>query len=201
MLLAPNQVWTLLTGLGDSSVVLPCAILMTFWLMIDQPSRPLGRRWLLLLVSMVMLVVVTKLAYMAWGVGVPSLQFRGLSGHSAMSAIVWPTLMALLAPPDRAKWRWAALALGVTLAIAIGVSRLALHVHSPAEVVSGLAFGVAGVLLLRLSRFTHSVAPRVRGYLALSLLMVLPLVYGHRFPSDHLLQVVAAQLEGNIGIR
>jgi undecaprenyl-diphosphatase len=67
------------------------------------------------------------------------------SGHSANSMLVYPLCALLLAPP---RWRRAALACGVVLALCIGISRVLLGVHWPSDVIGGWAFGALGALLV-----------------------------------------------------
>jgi undecaprenyl-diphosphatase len=58
--------------------------------------------------------------------------------------LTWLALALLLAPVRRT----AAVALAVTLAVAVGLTRLVLHVHWPSDVIGGWAFGAAWALLV-----------------------------------------------------
>ena len=87
------------------------------------------------------IVLVTKLAFLGWGIGSRRLDFTGISGHSTLAAAVLPMLAWWLTrsrPPGAQ--RTAVLA-AWSLALVIGVSRVWLHAHSISEVVSGLALG------------------------------------------------------------
>ncbi|MEH3105896.1 MAG: phosphatase PAP2 family protein [Sphingomonas fennica] len=66
------------------------------------------------------------------------------SGHALNGTIVWLMLALLLPPPRR---RGAAVAAAMLLAAAIGLSRVALAVHWPSDVVAGWAIGGAIVLI------------------------------------------------------
>ena len=94
------------------------------------------------------MVAISKLAFMVWGVGLPGLDFTGLSGHSAMAALVWPALLGLLAGRGGRVWRLCGATLGTLLAAAVAWSRVALHAHSASEVVLGFALGAAFALWL-----------------------------------------------------
>lgn len=189
--------WLAITALGDASVTLPCVVLMAIWLSISAATASVAWRWLVLFASVAGLVAVSKLAYMAWGLGIPSLDFIGLSGHAAMAAVVWPALLALVGAHAGSKWRVAGAVAGLLLALAVGTSRLALEVHSVTEVVSGFLAGaiIVSVFLSRMG--SRWCVKGCTGYLVLCLVAIMPLVYGHRFPSERLLSLVAEHL--NVG--
>ncbi len=67
------------------------------------------------------------------------------SGHAANSAILYLAL-ALLVP---ARYRRIALLLAAALIVAIGISRVALAVHWPSDVLAGWSLGLGWILLWR----------------------------------------------------
>ncbi len=69
------------------------------------------------------------------------------SGHSMMSAIVYLTLAALIAPVLRHFWlRFYAIAVAVGLTVLVGVSRVYMGVHYPTDVLAGWAAGLVWAL-------------------------------------------------------
>ena len=70
---------------------------------------------------------------------------RTPSGHVAAATVVAGGLAVLLL-----RWRHAALLVAAMAAGVIGISRLALHMHSPAEVMIGASVGLAGAWTLLL---------------------------------------------------
>ena len=64
------------------------------------------------------------------------------SGHVASAASVYGGLLQLLARPE---WRRAALG-SLLIALIIGISRVALGEHTPAEVIVGAVVGIAGAV-------------------------------------------------------
>ena len=143
-------------------------------------------------------VVLSKLLYMGWGLHPRGLDFVGLSGHSAMSFLLWPVAGALVAAHARAPWRALAIALGATLALAVAWSRLVLDAHTPSEVMLGALWGalLAGVFLLPERRPEQ--LPAAGGWLALGLLLLpLLLAYGQTFPSNRILAWVALRVSGH----
>ncbi|QNM82868.1 phosphatase PAP2 family protein [Sphingomonas sabuli] len=67
------------------------------------------------------------------------------SGHAANSMILWVALALILFGDTR--FRNVALAIGLSIAVLVGLSRLVLGVHWPSDVVGGWAFGALWVLI------------------------------------------------------
>ena len=189
--------WVAVTNLGDSAVMLPCIALIALWLVIPAATRGLALRWLLLTLGVMAVVAASKLAFMGWLVSLPGLDFIGLSGHCAIAAVVWPGLGGLLGGRRSVRWQAAGIGLGALIALAVSASRLVLHAHSVSEAVLGTLLGGVGALAFLIRHRARWRLPE-RVYVALlSLLLVLPLVYGHRFPSEPLLAHLARQLSGH----
>jgi len=189
--------WLAITALGDSAVLLPCIVLITLWLAIPAATRWLAWRWLALVLVVIGLVALSKLAFMGWMVTLPDVDFTGVSGHSALAMLVWPALASLVGMRRGLLFQAIGVLLGVALALAVGWSRVVLHAHSPIEVVLGLLLGAVAVLSF-LWGYRHVWRLPERGYVAvLSLVLVLPFVYGHRFPSVTVLSDVASYLSGH----
>ncbi|MBY4896864.1 phosphatase PAP2 family protein [Cupriavidus sp. AU9028] len=145
--------WTLITRLGEAALLLPCAVLLCLW-MWNAGQRDSAARWVRICLASSLLTLLSKLAFLGWGLGVPELAFTGVSGHSMLAALVLPALMhhlarasAPLAPAARPGASMlplkgmAGAAVGIVLAVLVGMSRLALQAHSVSEVVAGLALG------------------------------------------------------------
>lgn len=183
--------WPLITRLGDSSLLAPAAVFVFFWLLYRGESAKAGL-WLVLFGFSTALVVSSKLAFMGWGIGIPNLNFTGISGHSMMAGAVLPTLAAQLFTSRRASL--AAAALAAVIAVLVGFSRLAINVHSPAEVYAGLALGLGtSVAFLGATRISLPV------FQPALLLLVLALGLGQalsgvRAPTHHVLERIAVHL-------
>lgn len=79
--------WNLITRFGDSSLLLPCALFIYAWLLLRRETYN-ANCWLLLFSLAAGVTLVSKLAFMGWGIGIPAWNFTGLSGHSMMAASV-----------------------------------------------------------------------------------------------------------------
>ena len=77
-------------------------------------------------------------------VEVSSLSFP--SGHAANAMATFVAIALLL--PTGARWKWFSVAAAVMLSLLIGLSRIALGVHWPSDVVGGWAFGLLWLILM-----------------------------------------------------
>lgn len=134
--------WTKITHLGDASLMAPAALLIGLWLLAARRRRLLFW-WCLLLAFAMLLVAASKIAFIGWGIGIPSLDFTGISGHTTFAMAVLPVLAFLLLQHYPAPLRGGAVALALLLALLVGISRLVLSFHSAAEVIAGYLLGAA----------------------------------------------------------
>lgn len=166
--------WQLISFFGESAFLLPCAVFLYAW-MRWRGATDVARHWLFAFTVTALVVLVSKLAFLGWGIGSAVLDFTGFSGHSMMAASILPLMFYVAMPANRPGLSLLAALAGVLLALAVGVSRLALQAHSMSEVVSGLALG----LLVSLPVIVRRGVPRSpRAMLltccALIVLLVLP---------------------------
>ncbi|WP_413725057.1 phosphatase PAP2 family protein [Sodalis sp. RH16] len=186
--------WHWLTFFGDTMLLLPCAVIIVALLLWKAETRRTSLQWLLLIGAAGAIVIVSKLAFLGWGIGSRAYDFTGFSGHSALSASIWPVLIWILASRASRRFRLAAVAFGYLLALAIGVSRVILHAHSVSEVIAGLALGFTistSFLLMQYSRGTrirHLSAGQLSAVLLLPLLLVMQ---GKKAPTQDLLERIA----------
>lgn len=142
----PLHYWYLTSSIGGASVTIPLTLAIALWLALGYSVR-LALGWLALIVGAALVVTITKLAFMGWGIGVRELDFTGLSGHAMMSTAVYPAAAFLVLLPARAKARIAGLAAGFGIGVAISFSRVVVEAHSPSEAISGCLMGAAVALL------------------------------------------------------
>ena len=193
------QPWWRLSAFGDSTVLLPVAVLLAVWLCARPASRRAGGLWMAAVLADGGIVIASKVLYMGWGLHPPGLDFIGLSGHSAMAFLFWPVAGAFAAVQSNLP-RWSGVAAGAALAIGVAASRLALQVHSPSEVLLGSLWGalIATVYLWRTQSLLAAPTQHRHGWLLL-LALVPPLLLARpfSFPSNRILAYTAQQLSGH----
>lgn len=136
----PTNFWIAVTEFGNSTLLLPAALVLALWLLSARAWRLAGV-WALSFGTAVLLVLASKLAFLGWGLGLASIDFTGISGHATVSTSVC-TMSAWLATASRARsTRGLAIGCGLLLGLLVSISRLVLQVHSVSEVVAGFALG------------------------------------------------------------
>lgn len=134
--------WTTLTHFGASSVIAP-TLLLLFASLWWGGERAAALRYAFALVAAVAVTLTSKLMFYGWGIGIATINFTGVSGHTLLASAVLPVVLG------RVRWtqaqsfnRWG-VAAGVALSTAVGVSRVVLGAHSVSEIVAGWALGWA----------------------------------------------------------
>jgi membrane-associated phospholipid phosphatase len=197
--------WHAITSLGDSALLLPLVAWITIWLSWPPPRWHDVARWLVAVTLCGGGVAVSKLLFMAWAIGPPGLDYTGFSGHTALSLLAWPSLACLLAGGRSSRGQAIATLAGGLVGACVGMSRLALKVHSPSEVWMGAALGVA-VAAWFLHRLIQSRPVRsdrsawriaVLGGVALAIGV---LCYGRVFPSQYMLKELALWMSGHSSV-
>ncbi len=148
---SPLLFWHLLTRLGEAQILLPAMVLATAWLTWRQGPTRLALGWLASTTLAATITTLSKVAFIGYGVGLPALDFTGISGHAMFAAAVLPPLLRLSAGTLTGRWQTASLVLGYSLAAAVAVSRVMVGVHSWSEVAAGFALGASASGLALLS--------------------------------------------------
>lgn len=156
--------WNVLSLAGSVAVTGPLGVVITAYLLISKQWR-LTATWLLLFGGGMALVVLTKMAFVGWGIGVASVQFAGISGHAMRSAVVYPVAGYLIFRSLGPLPRQLGAVAGTLLAIMISISRIPVQAHSVSESVTGtlLGLGVAGAFIWYASRQAIPAQPFAAG--------------------------------------
>lgn len=174
-----------LTDLADSGLILPLCLILAAGLWALESHR-MALRFLVALFACLATMAVLKLGFLSCGRAIGS-AVMSPSGHMSLSSFFFGAAACLvfvrLAPP----WRWFAPGLALLLAGTIGVTRVMLGAHSPAEVVIG---ALAGLVTLAIFARPYLRAPhpaRSMRPLLIGLVPVFLLCYGSRLPAEELL--------------
>ena len=190
--------WQWVSFFGDSTVLLPSAAAVFMVLFLRRPSRQIAWQWGLRFGIPGAIVSASKLAFMGWGIGIRELDFTGFSGHTALSTAFWPIFLWLLCTRGSIALRRTAMVMGYLLAGLVGYSRLAIHAHSPSEVIAGLLLGACGsALFLLLQRNSSRVVDAQLSWGGVLSLIIIPVVLlniGTKAPTQSLLGEIAVKL-------
>ncbi len=177
--------------------MLPAILAVALWLLTVR-AWWLSACWLGLVGVAIGLVALTKIAFIGWDLGIKSLNFTGISGHATLAMSVLPLVGWLLGGRRSSAARIALTLVFVLVALLIGVSRVGLGYHSPAEVASGILLGglVSGGFFM-MNRHTGSHELRHRWIPGLLILVLLISGHGEKAPSEHLLTTIALLVSGH----
>jgi membrane-associated phospholipid phosphatase len=140
---ASLQGWFFLSLFGEMQLLLPVALCAIWALARKEPAKSLAVAWLLSLALATLLTTASKVAFIGWGVGIPEIDFTGISGHTMFAMAVYPLLLRMLASNRSPLQQKLSVAAGFALALLVGQSRLEIDVHSVSEVVAGVLVGGA----------------------------------------------------------
>ena len=133
-----------ITDLADQAVILPL-VLATGLVLLAAGWWRGAAAWFLAVPGTLGAVLVAKLSTMACQGLLPPIGLYSPSGHTASAAVVYGGILALVLGG-----RLAAVASAGLVAAAIGYTRLALDVHTVADVIAGGLIGTVGALALAL---------------------------------------------------
>jgi membrane-associated phospholipid phosphatase len=130
-----------------------------------------------------------KLAFLACGDLVAG-NLHSPSGHTASAAAAFGGFAGLVARLRTGNWRWT-IPLAAAVAVAVGLSRLALGVHTPLEVVIAGIVGVLGATALVAFAGRPPNGLRLRPLLA-TMVFVSLLFHGFHLPAEAAIRDFAA---------
>ncbi|WP_292934516.1 membrane-associated phospholipid phosphatase [Noviherbaspirillum sp.] len=131
-----------LVYVGGTSFMLPAAAAIGAWLLVSRGYR-VALWWSLLFLAGLGLIIASKMAFMGWGVGIPSIEFRAMSGHAYLTTSVAPVGMYLLLQGNSVKVRAVGVLLGIAFSLAMGACLAFYDFHSIPEIVGGTVIGGA----------------------------------------------------------
>lgn len=188
--------WHYITHFGAAGLLLPLAILLALALWSAGQTAALWR-WAVALSLGAALVLVTKIAFMGWGIGSAKLDFTGISGHATLATAIIPLALALVLTRSHSVARHVGLALGLMAGALVSWSRVQVGAHSVSEVLAGFALGAAiSVIAARLLQPPQDAAPRWMVMAGLASMAVLNQVLPQALPTHSWEQKIATTLSG-----
>lgn len=187
--------WIKIVHLGDTVVMIPAAAAIIAWLITARAWR-MALWWCLLFTIGLSLVVASKIAFIGWGIGIPSIDFKALSGHAMLTTAISPVVIYLILQRSRRILRTAGILMGIVFGLLMCVLLVMGNYHSISETVAGFAIGA----IVSLSFIFHSdnlptISPNV--WLALfSLLGALAVWYVAPTSMGYLIENAARYLSG-----
>jgi membrane-associated phospholipid phosphatase len=180
-----------ITDFGDSAVLLPLSLAILVWLSFARSVRT-GVWWGVALIVCGAGIGILKMLFFACP---PDGDLESPSGHTALSALVYGGLAAILATDLQSKWlRRIIGAAAFLFVLAIGYSRLVLHMHTLAEIVTGMAIGTA---VLAIFVYHYRRIPHRQGRilpLLLATAITVAALHGHRVIPEGRLHILSLLL-------
>jgi membrane-associated phospholipid phosphatase len=175
-----STTWNFVTDFGDSAVTVPLALLTLAFLAAARRRR-LALAWVLAIGGCAAAIGALKLLLGACGSSSAFGEIVSPSGHTAMSTAVYGSL-ALLIGARMPPLTRAAIIAGAALAIVgIGLSRVAIHDHTPAEVALGFAIGLSAVAWFHAALRRHQAPALPLKWLLLCGMVIVAVTHGTRW--------------------
>jgi membrane-associated phospholipid phosphatase len=140
-MLESNNYWQLITHLGSASLLLPFLGIAVIKLWLTRQKKALFQ-WIIALILGILITLTSKVLFFGWGIGIASIDFTGVSGHTFLATSVIPILFYLFPGGSQESYKNTGLWIGLILSFLIGVSRITLGMHSISEVISGWLLGL-----------------------------------------------------------
>ncbi|MGZ8320532.1 MAG: phosphatase PAP2 family protein [Telluria sp.] len=188
--------WNELVRIGDIWLTLAGAAAIAAWLVAARAWRMVFS-WSLLFGAGIALVTASKIAFIAWGTGLPALDFKAVSGHATGVTAVLPTLFYLILGGHSPPVRRAGIAAGLAFGALMGGLLVILDEHSLAEAAAGWLTGFAVSMgAIRTAGELPPVAPPY-GLLCSGLVFVAAACLMRSFPFGYLMYRTAELLSGD----
>ena len=189
--------WNAISFTADMAVLGPAGVAIALWLLVSKQWR-LVLSWSLWYGGGLLVVVLSKLAFIGWGIGSSALDFTGFSGHAMRAGAVFPVLMYVMLQRAPRAWRHAGVVAGVAYAVLVSISRVVVHAHSVSEAASGCVLGLAVALgFMWHARGAAQIAVSHALVLACLAMMVLITFKAEPMPTEDWLQKIALRLSGH----
>jgi membrane-associated phospholipid phosphatase len=187
------------TNFGDAALLLPMAVMLAAVLW-QQQSAVAALAWVRALAVCLGAITALKLTGTTCGQAWLGAGAFSPSGHAALSATVYAAMAIIVARHGAPAWRLPATAGAALTIAAVAGTRVLLHAHSPAEVVTGLAVGGGAAAIFARAYWPlpgGSFRPR-RAAVAAALLLVI--LHGGRLHAEEVIRSIAGELRQETGV-
>lgn len=191
------MLWNKLFHFGDIELTVALAAAMSAWLVVARAWR-LALWWSLLFLLGIGLVAASKVAFMAWGVPMPGVDFKAISGHATGVTAVFPILLHLLLHGYGPRVRIGAVVAGLVLGAMMAVLLVVQDQHSVAEALAGWVTGAAVSLgAIRMAGALPPGGTRPQGLLCATLVFASAAWAMQAVPHRYLMSRTALFISGN----
>lgn len=186
-----------ISDVGDSALLLPLSVLLVIALWHYQSKLAAATfvwAWAFCVAAVVVLKVIFIGCGPTWNIGIIS-----PSGHASMSAVVFGAYGIVVARQVPRWQRFVVIGACTLFVLGVGVSRVILGQHSPAEVGLGFMVGAAALGLFAV-RYLRLQTAKVNLFLLVPLFLGLLLaLHGVRLPIEELIQRFAVTTRTSTG--
>lgn len=132
--------WKLIIDIGHTAVMLPVAAAIAAWLIAGGAWKR-ALCWCLVFAAGLSLVALSKIAFLGWDAGIPSLEFKALSGHALCATAVIPVLFFVMLQGTSISSRRGGVVFGFCVCVALGVLLVHFKFHTASEVIASFMLG------------------------------------------------------------
>ena len=188
--------FVVLSYLGDLAASASLIVGISFIFFLNKTWN-FAMQWALLNLLGLSLVVISKMAFIGWGVGIQAIDYTGFSGHAMRAATVFPVLGFLIAKRQSNVVQMAIIVSAIGLSLMVGLSRLVLEVHSPSEVIAGwlLGFAISAYFIYSINHWDEVFSSRL-----LLIFLIVPFFFLNNFgatPTQRWLVEMSLYLSGS----
>ena len=188
-----------ITDLGDVAVTVSLAALVLMWL-IFCGGRNAAVAWAVGFSAVGAAIAAQKVGARACDLTWPKFGIVSVSGHMAMSTVVYGICAMLIGGRSSRLIRPLSLLVAGLVVTGIGWSRVVLHAHSVGEVLAGLVLGLTGLGLIVFFGRPAERGVIGRGALALASALLLVVLYGRSVDAEAAVAHFANEFRSNFGV-
>lgn len=132
--------WIKFVDIGDTAIMLPMAGAIAAWLVAGRAWK-LALCWSVIFSAGLTVVALSKIVFLGWGIGIPLLDFKALSGHAMRTTAVIPVMLYLLLQWSTPIVRAAGILLGIVFGVIMVFCLVAFNFHTVSEAIGGCVLG------------------------------------------------------------